>query len=256
MDVLLEIKSGLEKYFSVQLPSLNEWIVNRLDICYAWRLRSREELLTALTILKPYYLPRKKFTIRDTSIDYRGTTNLLRIYFKEDELINSKEIRNIKKWGYTANADKLLALAQNVLRYEVEIRDPKLKDVFHLSQVKVPDILNKQKLTDILNLNLSSLIKSTDKGVVSSLEVLNRMQIHITNPRKLIGIYCFHKLLSSNNPADKLVLDMFSKATKNKYLNQLIDCDIGLYDQSYKFRFNFSIPSEYEVGDSDESTAQ
>jgi hypothetical protein len=132
LKALSYLKELLDKLFSLKgkskLPDPIEWLLKRVDICYAWRFPSQSNAEAYLDSLAHLRFPRKKPTIHPgETIFFKGATYSLKFYLKLPEF-RAHDLRELVKSG--ANYDwinHLEAKADGVLRCEATLRSQYLR---------------------------------------------------------------------------------------------------------------------------------
>jgi hypothetical protein len=101
---------------------VHNWILNRVDICYAWRFPSQDTAQSFLDSLKVLKYPRKSPIIYPTSILYKGTTYSMKFYLKYPEFRKHDLQSMIKKGASLEWVEHLEHCASGVLRAEATCR--------------------------------------------------------------------------------------------------------------------------------------
>lgn len=68
-------------------PHYMTWKLQRLDLCYSWRLASQDEAAEALEILKTFDYPRKFKFLFPESVMWKGRAYSVKFYLKHPEFI-------------------------------------------------------------------------------------------------------------------------------------------------------------------------
>ncbi|MCL4200541.1 hypothetical protein KJZ67_04365 [Patescibacteria group bacterium] len=238
--VLDDLKNVIEDKFSVKLPDYTQWRVQRLDICYAWQFRSNEEAHQALTVFKPYMLPRKDQQVYDTTIKYKGFSSSTTFYLKHEEF-RDNAYRELVLWGDGDFANKMLELSKGVLRFEVVMHKQKLDSVFK-RDIYPHDIMDTEYIFTLLRQHLSDIIKTSNPEVYD-LSKSSRLINSCSSPRKGWELWSFYRIFSSTNPVDQQMMKLLTRSTYYLKLKQLKELGVGILDQDTGLQFSFDIPS-------------
>jgi len=246
--VLDDLKNVLEDRFSVILPDYNLWRIQRLDICYAWKLPSNEDAHLILAAMKPYSLPRKDQVDYPTTIWHKGNTFSVRLYLKHEEFFQG-DYKELVKWGDGQFASNVLRMSEGVLRFEVELRKGKLDSLFK-KDIYPKDIMDINAMQSILCQFLVDLVKTTDPKLMTLATIAHLIQSGSTR-RQAWEHWSFYRIFSSSNPVDQQMVKVLPKATYYAKVKKLRALGVGVYDQDNKLDFSFEIPSIYEVSDAE-----
>ena len=66
---------------------VSTWEIQRIDLCFNWKLKNKEQLKTYLKIFRNLDYARKKKYTYDTSAMYKGSAYTVKIYAKYDEYL-------------------------------------------------------------------------------------------------------------------------------------------------------------------------
>ncbi len=81
-QIIEKLAQDITAHLATQLPHFSTWEIFRLDICYNWIFKTKEETETVMGFLQRIDYPRKKKTIYPTSVTFLGTAYLIRFYLK------------------------------------------------------------------------------------------------------------------------------------------------------------------------------
>jgi hypothetical protein len=126
------LKSMLEECFGFRrrgkLPSVYEWELWRLDICYAWKCPSEEVARQVIDSLTHLHFPRKKPHIYPgESILFAGTTYSLKFYRKFPEFRKHDLKAMIKAQASLEWVNHCEEIAKGIVRTEATLRRKYLK---------------------------------------------------------------------------------------------------------------------------------
>lgn len=238
------IAKDLEEELGLK-SDVNNWLIQRLDICYNWKLDSRKQLDSYLKIFQNLDYSRKKKYIYDTSAMYKGSTYTVKIYSKYDEYL-VHDYPHLCKWYPTDWAMEALEQSKNVLRFEVSIRKQHLDIDFHKANLKIIDVteelvikaLNKYflKLVKLTNTELATTDSAfsvlTDKyGMVKGRDIFEKLRLWL-----------------SDDPTDRKIFMSYSYPNRYKFFKALKKADVGFTKgMEEKFEFRLTIPSDLAV---------
>jgi hypothetical protein len=126
MPALNKLRHLLNRAFDFKtrgvLPSVEQWIIHRVDACYAWRCPDQMTAQLYLDSLKHLRFPRKKPVIYPTAILFAGTTYSVKIYLKLPEFRQHDMQAMVKSGASLDYVNHLEDMARGVLRFEVTLR--------------------------------------------------------------------------------------------------------------------------------------
>jgi len=128
------------------LPPLEEWIIKRLDLCRNYTLDTIDDVITTLQYLSVLTTPYCRSTINRSSegvietVTFQSTVGKISFYQKFAEFMKKPRKKNNKtilgdydrfteEYCAEAVAEELKNIAKTILRAEVTIRPPKLKNL-------------------------------------------------------------------------------------------------------------------------------
>jgi hypothetical protein len=227
-------------------PHYKKWLLQRLDLCYAWRFLSQSLTIEILKILKTFDYPRKNKYLYKESVMWRGRTYSIKFYLKNDEFL-SHDYRKLIKLGKIDFAKKIAELSDGVLRFEITLRKQALDYLFKKKDITYQDLLSQEFLEKILQRYLNTLTMNLDKSVMDDNEVLKRLQETYPS-RKAIRLFAFFKTFNSEKLNQKQILkDNYHASTIWRNKNDLSLANIGLPSHTKPITFSLDIPSDLVV---------
>ncbi len=251
LTCLERVKVTVESYFNVKLPPLIEWIVQRLDICYAWRLPSQELAEKAIITLSSYDFPRKKKNIiANESVVYHGNPCKVKFYLKQPEY-KAHSMGKLKKWTYAyTNAHKMLDACTGILRFEVSMKKKQIKQDFGLDDINYTH-LTYEAIENLLRSYLSRLVKSNNFKTIDITEVYPLLEEKYGKKQAMNLFQFFCTWFSEDKTREKLnrfLLDNnMCSSTINKRLDLLKNANVGIITTDKELTFDLSIPSDIAV---------
>lgn len=256
VDVLSKVKHILEQFYEITLPDPFLWILQRLDICYAWKFLSNLECKCIITNLSSYEYPRKKkILIDDESLTYWGNTYKLKFYQKQPEF-KAHDFRDIKKTSPIL-AQRLFELSEGIFRFEVTMHKKKIQQVFGEKDTNYTKIRDNNIIESMLNQSLSELVKTNNFESMDIVDVFNKL-LSVYDKKQSINLlqfvntwYCIDKTQEKQN---RIILeDNLTLSTVKKRLDLLKNSDIGIINTLKDFKFDLQIPSNLAVNSPDTS---
>lgn len=222
---------------------LDDWEIMRLDLCYAWKMKNKDELNNALSILQSLRYSRKKRYNYDTSVMFKGSAYTVKFYSKYEEFLKHDYNRI---WKVNEElADEILLLAENVLRFEATIRRTHFITVFRKPRIGVKDITEEVVLNTI-NYYFNKLVKLVDLEVSNKISVYDRLIVEFGEVKGR-DIYEKYRLCISKDPTDQKAFDSYSYPNRYKFFQHLKKANVGLLTEDNAYEFNLTIPSDNAV---------
>lgn len=247
----------LVEYFG-DFPNPIEWFIERLDLCYAWKLPSQETAQDILDVLRSYPFPRKKMSFYDTSLMAVGSTYSIKFYLKHPEFYKHDFKEILKNQSLMEYAHDLLNISEGVLRFEVTLRSKALYKYFPkrlFEKITVQDLDS-----DIIAAILENIYKKFVKGIKPKLmtptEVYQTLK-KVYNPNKARILWEFYMIYHASDPNISEVLrKSYSRIAIYKNLRDLAKAKVGIPRKDINFDIDLSIPSDYCINPNNAIPAQ
>ncbi len=245
VDLLRDLRAKLNAHFQVVFPELNEWVIQRLDLCYAWRLPSQEFSLSLLQALRGYSYPRKKLVLHDTTITHQGTSYSVMFYLKHNEYV-AKGYKDVARLD-PIYAEIVRDESVGVLRFEVRLQKQKLNSLFRgkKDRLRVSELANRALLFDLLNTHFSILIRSTDIKIDPIFVIQDKLK-SVYGVRKARELFLFYQSYFGSLESRENVVSVYDKSSINRKLKDLSSAGVGLTMVDSPIA-SLSIPSEFVV---------
>lgn len=239
-EALRKLEEELKGYFG-DFPSYKKWVLYRLDICYAWRLKDQAAVKRVMTLLQSFAYPRKDPYKRGTSIMFIGPAYSIKFYQKLDEfkVHDNKVLRHENKFN---EANKGMILSNGVLRFEASLKRPIIKYHFGDSAT-FSDILDKKYLTNLLNYYLKKYFKNLDTKLMTTKEIHVRLIDKFGKTRGIQLFQFYITYFTEKAIHRKLLIDTYSRTQIDKNLKDIRKAEVGISKESLKIEFDFNIPS-------------
>jgi hypothetical protein len=249
--VLKKVAEAVEAYHSVKLPDPTQWILQRLDICYAWRFSSEEEAQKVLVSLSSYEIPRKKKTIiGNESLIFYGTTCKIKFYLKQPEY-KAHSVGRLGKFTFAyTNAHKMLDACKGILRFEVTMKKKQIQQDFGKNDSGYLRI-DYDSVETMLKNYLSQLVKSGNFKSKDLSEIYSKLEARCGKKQALNLFQFFNTWFCEDKTREKLnrnILDSkMCASTIRKRLDLLKSADVGIITTGKDTNFDLSIPSNLAV---------
>lgn len=243
IDSFYDLRSNIIKEFA-DVPDVSEWVVFRLDLCYAWKYYSDElakQFLQALSYRKyKKYTPYKY----ETSFMLKGATLTHKFYLKKPEFF-VHDYKIIKK-SDEEKGDGLLNYADGVLRYEITLRKKALERLFEVEKLRVHH-LSESLCIQLLKLYFDDIVREMSAENISDFSVIEKLR-HKFSPKLVRSVYLYWSYIQrSTEQVQALLPTIFDRATAYRYDKYLRDLKIPKYATPDPKTYQFCIPSVYAV---------
>lgn len=246
LQLLEGIRTEMSECFKVKFAPVSEWVIHRLDLCYAWKLPSQEIAQALLEALRGYSYPRKKTNHYETSIGYRGKAYSGIFYLKHPEFMD-KDFENLHDID-SELAEALKTTSQGLLRFEMQLRKAKLDDLFKTRNggLQIKDLESRDLLSKTLNSLFFKLIRSNEILIDSPAQIYEKLKTSLGDEKKAKHLLMFHQLYMGSIQ-QKLCLKMiYNNSTITRNLKTLSESGVGVSIKDFPIT-SLSIPSELVV---------
>lgn len=237
----------VELSYNIELPNINEWYLQRVDIAICYDLENQENVKSYINSLSRCSYPRRnaKF-FYDESLYLSGTTTTLKIYNK---LLEFKK-HDIKKFNNNTNFNLLeyVNSIKGFIRFECEIKKKMLKKLFNDEKhIKVTNV-NYEMLKKVWSDEFMKVLQfiKNDLDIVRGRELVYKRLNELYKPSRANQLYYFYCSIQLNG-----LKDIKNNTSSSTYYRNIKDLKYAKIDfsQSYKieekeiFYFN---PFEYK----------
>jgi hypothetical protein len=238
-QALYGIWQSLVDHFG-DFPPYMTWHLQRLDLCYSWKLPSQAVAQAVLSIVKTFDYPRKSKYIYSESVMWRGKTLSIKFYLKYLEYKKHHPVLGIDQ--------SILELSKGVLRFEITLRKQALVYIFGKKTILYDDLLSQKLLEKVLSGYLDRLTMNLDKNVTNDNETLKRLKETFPLHRKAIRLYTFYKQLTSSQLNDRRIIkENYNPSTVWRNRRDIAQAKVGLPSEMRPLPFKLEIPSELVV---------
>ena len=149
-QIIEKLSQDITTQLDTPLPHFSTWEIFRLDICYNWIFKTKQETETVRGFLQRIDYPRKKKILYPTSVMFLGTAYLIRFYLKYPEYL-VHDYKDLQDEDKTSDRTfNLLFFAERIVRFEVEFKKKHLKGVFRYDKVFIVHIQDDEKIEEEL----------------------------------------------------------------------------------------------------------
>lgn len=247
--ILLDVYLALKNFLNTPLPSIDTWIVQRVDYSYVWKLPSQSYALWVLNNLSKYQYPRKGVTLRDTSLTIDGTTEKMIFYMKQDEFLANSYRKMYKEQPLLA--DYFVEQAKGALRFEITQKKAKLTSLFG-REVTYKDVLSEKHIIDTLNSTLKTFC-NTDYLVSMTWYEATELIYSNFEGREAFNLFGFmnmwyHFDLAVREYNRNYLNNNFSRSSIGNYRKKLKETGIGILFTNPEFKaIDLSIPNDLAI---------
>lgn len=239
------IEKTLRAYYG-DFPPYKLWRVQRLDMCYAYKLSSHLEALRILDFLSVLRYPRKSIHIYPKeSVNWGGRSYNIKFYLKELEF-HKKGMKEMILNGFERDADEALLLSKGVLRFEITFRKAKLNELFKFldrTDIRINDILDFDLYINTLSHHLEVLLGGIDKRSMS-FEVAMELLKKAFGKDKPLRLFNFYTNYYSKDPyIRKIIRNNYNSSNIRRNLESLCEAGVGIPNDDNSVPFDLTIPN-------------
>lgn len=240
---------SLKAYYG-DFPPYKTWTVQRLDMCYAYKLSAQPEALTVFEYLTRLSYPKKSFHLYEKeTIIFGARTFSVKFYMKQPEF-RKFGYKDLVMNGFDKLAHEALDLSEGVLRFEITLRKMKLNTIAKKEGLKVftvQNLLNDKLYLNTLNESLDVLFKGLKKKSMPYDRIVSKLLKNF-NKDKPLKLFNFNTNYFSPDPAIRqAVKKLCNKSTIKRYFDDLKFAGIGFGVSDESINFDLSIPNKNVV---------
>lgn len=193
-DIVLGLKNIVENAYSIKLPDLKHWFVNRIDIAICFDLVEQKNVLGYINNLSACKYPRRELRnfgdYGGTGVYYSGTSTTLKIYNKYVEF-KKHDFNKFKNTSF--DLLKYLDFIKGFVRFEVEIKKKKLVSIYNKKYIRVRNV-NYSDLKNVWSNEFMKLLKmyESELKLVRSKEEVEKRLITLYGNSKGSRLYNFY----------------------------------------------------------------
>ncbi len=249
-ETLSQLYIDLVTFFGI-FPELNKWILQRVDLCYSWKLKNEEDSTNAISILKTLSFSRKQPYSRAESIMYIGSAYSVKFYQKYKEFFKH-DYKDMLKEGKLDEATELLLFSKGILRFEASLKRKQVDFEFgERSNYEV--LLDQELLIRLLNKYLGKYFNNLSPKTMEEKDIEKKL-IERYGKTKGIQLFQFYNMYFSET-------EWYKQSLRNNYhrtqittkLKDIAKANVGISNQNLALGFEFAIPSKDVVNIDDSS---
>lgn len=259
----------LQDYMKIILPESGLWEVKRIDVSKIFRFKNKQICKKIVENLKNCYYTRRKPIIYETSVMFSGSTTTNKLYWKGPEFrkhdykrlskyINREVDLNWNKENHDLimhklailkmEYDKVLEVADRILRFECEIKARKLKDIFNKEIVLVND-LDDTILHEVSNEELFKLMKER----CDYMDIVRRSDLVLERLHNIYGFTLGNNLYSTwarlVQFGEQQTKDTMGKSCFYKHRKLLIESGCSWFCSTLKLQQFSIVPEDFSFTD-------
>lgn len=227
-----ELIKMVQKEYKIKLPSLKHWFLQRIDIAICYDLSNQSNVTSYINNLNSCNYPRRNLKhYEGESIYLTGATTTLKIYNKFKEF-KKHDNKRLQKTDFDIN--NYLQQIQGFVRFECEIKKPKLKKYYNADYIRI-DRINYDELKAIWKQEFQkffNLIENNFSIIRNKEEVKHRLTV-MYPPIRAKNLFNFYLLILVEGT--KEIKRRTNKSTFYKNISDLKKANI---DISQKFEVN------------------
>ena len=227
-------------------PTIYDWRINRMDLCYAWYLKNHEDVIMLNNLLYPFIRTRKNVKFYPGESIY-ASSELGAIKFYNKLLEYKKhDFKELQKFDNDYAYDLLLQ-SENIYRFENEIRRRQLKKKFDTGILSIENLFKEDIITKILSQSFSNIVDNK-VNFNSNLDIKKKL-INMYGATKALQLHRFYKDYYSPDPDERAFLEVTCDRTtiwRNRKALQKAGLGIKTKNNSLKY-LEFKIPSKHNI---------
>ena len=240
----------MTSFFDFDFPSYEKWSIQRIDFSYVWKLESFTQVQDVIDLLKQREMPRKETLTFSHGVKFKSGSSV--VFYAKQPAYKKYDYKRIKKRNPEL-ADYLNKKSENILRFEYQIRKKQLQTFFKTNEIiHIRDINNQKLIEEILNDQLSTILKGTDFSFLNFRQAFNKLKQAFPPKNKQDKKYFMYFLLLktyySSAFMKRIWLSAYSNSTINKYFQKIQTVNINiLSNKKHLKNLKLTIPSELTV---------
>ena len=223
-DIVARLYDELCTHMNYKLLHYSLWPIYRLDICYNWLFKNENEATYAMDFLRRIDYPRKKKYTYDTSVMYKGSAYTVKFYAKGPEF----QAHDFSKLE-TDSAASLQAWADQIVRFEVNLKKTYLQDFFKLEKVYLKDVIGDDTILEVLQYFLEKKVFFYMNANSMTDEKIKQILFDNFTKTKATRLYQFYKDYYFNEEMKNMFLrGGLNRSTIYRYKTDLKRVGIGI----------------------------
>jgi II/X family phage/plasmid replication protein len=227
-------------------PVTYTWLIERIDLCYAWKMETQEMAEHVMRLLKNIEISKQKKIYYEESVMWKTQATCTKFYLKLPEYYKH-DYKELKKLNYEVYAERMLQYANGLIRFEVTLRKLGIKQEFGINKLYLQsDKINTVQVTKILNKFLNKFIYT--HNLVDTPDTAFNKLAYLFDNKKCLRLYAFRNLWFSKDSKDRLkVKHSLSRVQIYRNLRDLAGAKVGMENAKDYKNISLTIPSPYVI---------
>lgn len=230
--ICYELIKMIENNYNITLPSLQHWFLQRIDIALCFDLKCQNNVTSYINNLNSCNYPRRNLKhYEGESVYLTGSTSTLKIYNKLKEF-KKHDLKKFRNSNF--NIENYLQEIQGFIRFECEIKKPKLKKLYNTNYVRINKI-NYEDLKEIWKQEFQKFFKliENDFSIIRNKEETQKRLNSMFTPIRAKNLFNFYLLILVEG-----LQEIKRRTDKSTYYKNISDLKKANIDFSQKFEVN------------------
>ena len=222
----------VETAYCIKLPKLRHWFLQRIDIALCYDLDNQVNVTSYINNLNSCNYPRRNLKhYEGESVYITGSTTTIKIYNKLKEF-KKHDIKKFKDTNFDMN--RYLQEIQGFVRFECEIKKPKLKKLYQTNYVRINRVYY-EDLKEIWKEEFQKFFKliENDFSIIRNKEEVKRRLNSLFSPNRAKNLFDFYLLILLEG-----IQEIKRRTNKSTYYQNLAELRQANIDISQKFDVN------------------
>lgn len=222
----------VETAYCIKLPKLRHWFLQRIDIALCYDLDNQVNVTSYINNLNSCNYPRRNLKhYEGESVYITGSTTTIKIYNKLKEF-KKHDMKKFKDTNFDMN--RYLQEIQGFIRFECEIKKPKLKKLYQTNYVRINRVYY-EDLKEIWKEEFQKFFKliENDFSIIRNKEEVKRRLNSLFSPIRAKNLFDFYLLILLEG-----IQEIKRRTNKSTYYQNLAELRQANIDISQKFDVN------------------
>lgn len=223
LSIVEKLYKEICEYMEYTLPHFSEWPIYRLDVCYNWLFKNKDETSYVIDLIKRIDYPKKKKLTYPTSVMYMGTAYTIKFYLKGGEF-RKHDYKKVRP----EQAEHLQNWADHIVRFEVNLKRVYLQKYLGVKKVFLHHITNDSVILEMLQTYLKKVFFYVDKKLLTTSQI-SEVLFSNFNKTKATRLYEFYKGYYLDEEVKNMYLrGGLDRSTIYRYKRDLLKVGVGL----------------------------
>lgn len=230
--VCYELIKIVENNYKIKLPALRHWFLQRIDIAICYDLKNQANVTSYINNLSSCNYPRRNIKHYEGETVYlTGSTTTIKIYNKLKEF-NKHDKKKFKDTNFDISS--YLNQIQGFVRFECEIKKPKLKKLYNSNYVRINRIYYKD-LKEVWKKEFQKFFKliENDFSIIRDKEEVRKRLSNLYRPIRAKNLFNFYLLILVEG-----IQEIKRRTNKSTYYKNISDLRKANIDITQKFDVN------------------